>query len=79
MDNARLKQLASYNLVEGYMPVNKFKDMLAAQREKQLWQWSTSKQMDFQDWKVYLQAHVEAEEHDHAMNTMEEVKQETKE
>jgi hypothetical protein len=61
MDNARLQILANYKvLAEGHIGVEEFASRPPAEREKLLWQWSTSKQMDLSEWRPYLQAHVEA-------------------
>ena len=53
----RLVELAGIQ-VEGIMSTEDFASRPLSERMKLLWQWSTSKQMDFAEWKMYLIEHV---------------------
>jgi hypothetical protein len=59
MELSRLKELVAHNLTEE-LSISKFRDHSEDQREKLLWQWAVDKQLTFNTWCQYLDAHVNA-------------------
>lgn len=58
---AELRKLGAALISEGHIDVDAFLKKTKSEQHKLLWQWATSKQMDFQEWKPYLEAHCKGD------------------